>query len=68
LAIVRVREAAGETTYERVIPGIPDTAFRRGAFRGLHPGRRKVAHAAFGSLVDLDLAVQIIQAMSPKRP
>ncbi|WP_254019807.1 Gfo/Idh/MocA family protein, partial [Mesorhizobium escarrei] len=28
-AIVRVREAIGETASERVIPGIPDTAFRR---------------------------------------
>jgi len=51
-AIVRVREAAGEGPSERVIPGAPDTAFRR---EWLHfadcimPGRSRARRCPAGS-------------------
>lgn len=66
---MRVREAAGETASERVIPGIPDTAFRREwqHFADCILVGAKARTPLSGGLADLDLAIQIIQAMPPKR-
>lgn len=64
-AIVTLREAAESGASERVLPGVPDTAFRREwkhfadcILNGATP-RTPLS----GGLADLDLAVAIIQAM-----
>jgi predicted dehydrogenase len=67
-AIVRVHEAAGEGPSERVIPGAPDTSFRREwlHFADCIHGGAKPRTPLSGGLADLDLAIQIIKAMPPK--
>ena len=67
-AVVRLREAAGEGACERVIPGVRDTAFRREWLHFADCIRLGVKPRTplSGGLADLDLAVQIIQAMPPK--
>ena len=68
-ATVRVREATGETASERIIPGIPDTSFRREwrHFADCILAGTTPRTPLSGGLADLDLAVRIIQAMPPKR-
>ncbi|WP_095198998.1 Gfo/Idh/MocA family protein [Mesorhizobium carmichaelinearum] len=68
-AIVHLREAVGDTATERVIPGIPDTSFRREwqHFADCILAGAKPRTPLSGGLADLDLAVQIIQAMPPKK-
>ncbi|MER8445500.1 hypothetical protein NKH52_20135 [Mesorhizobium sp. M1066] len=65
----RPAEAAGETASERVIPGAPDTSFRREwlHFADCILAGVKPRTPLSGGLADLDLAVRIIQAMPPKR-
>ena len=67
-AIVTVREAASSGASERVLPGVPDTAFRREwkhfadcILNGTTP-RTPLS----GGLADLELAVAIIKAMPPR--
>ncbi len=64
-ATVRLREAAGEEPSERVLPGTPDTAFRR---QWLHfidrvRGGRAPLTPLRGGLDDLRLAVDIMHAL-----
>jgi predicted dehydrogenase len=68
-ATVRIREAADAVPAEKVIPGSPDTAFRRewqhfaDCIDNGTPPRSPLA----GGLADLDLAVAIIRAMPERR-
>ncbi len=68
-AVVTLREAAESGASERVLPGVPDTAFRRewkhfaDCILNGTPTRTPLS----GGLADLDLAVAIIKAMPPRR-
>lgn len=67
-AIVKLREAAGSGESERVLPGVPDTSFRREwqHFAACVLNAAKPRTPLSGGLADLDLAVAIIKAMPPK--
>ncbi|MCX5513128.1 gfo/Idh/MocA family oxidoreductase [Kaistia algarum] len=67
-AFVTVKEAVGEAPVETVLPGLPDTAFRR---EWLHFADCILNGATprtplSGGLADLDLAVAIIKALPAK--
>lgn len=68
-ATVRLRETTGEAASERVLPGVPDTSFRREwlHFADCILAGVKPRTPLSGGFADLDLAVRIIQAMPPKR-
>lgn len=67
-AVVHLREAFGEGPSHRLVPGAPDTAFRRewlhlaNCIRSGNPPRTPLADG----LADLELARDIIKAMPPK--
>ncbi|MBB5752924.1 Gfo/Idh/MocA family protein [Prosthecomicrobium pneumaticum] len=67
-AIVHIQEAAGDGPSERIVPGVPDTSFRRewkhfaAAIRSDEPVRSTLE----GGLDDLELALAIVRALPPK--
>ena len=67
-AIVRLREALDSGPSERVIPGVPDTSFRREwkHFADCILQNQAPRTPLAGGLSDLDLAVALIQAMPSK--
>ncbi|CDX29663.1 Oxidoreductase domain protein [Mesorhizobium sp. ORS 3359] len=64
-AIVRLREAAGEGPSERILPGTPETAFRRQwqHFIACVRGEAMPITPLQGGLDDLELAERIIKAL-----
>ncbi|RFZ82529.1 gfo/Idh/MocA family oxidoreductase [Shinella sp. WSJ-2] len=68
-ATVRLREAAGEGPSERILPGTPETAFRRQwrHFIACVKGKAAPITPLQGGLDDLELAERIIRAL-PVRP
>lgn len=64
-ATVRLREAAGEGPSERILPGTPETAFRRQwqHFIACIRGKAKPITPLQGGLDDLELAERIIKAL-----
>ncbi|MBZ9936223.1 Gfo/Idh/MocA family oxidoreductase [Mesorhizobium sp. BR1-1-16] len=67
-AIVKLREAAASGESERILPGVPDTAFRREwkHFADCIQNGTKPRTPLSDGVADLDLAVAIIKAMPPK--
>jgi predicted dehydrogenase len=67
-ALVRLREALVDGPSERVIPGVPDTSFRREwkHFADCILEKKEPRTPLAGGLADLDLAVALIHAMPPK--
>ncbi|MDQ0470491.1 Gfo/Idh/MocA family protein [Labrys wisconsinensis] len=65
-ALVRLRESAGQGPSERLLPGTPDTAFRRQwqHFAACVRGGAAPRTPLRGGLEDLELAVRIVQAMA----
>ena len=68
-AIVHVREAVGDGPSSRIVPGMPDTSFRREwrHFASAIRDRQAVRSPLEGGLADLDLAMAIIKALPPRR-
>jgi predicted dehydrogenase len=67
-ALVRIREAAGEGASERLLPGTPETAFRRQwqhFIACLRAGETPLTPLR-GGLDDLELAVRIIRSLPAK--
>jgi predicted dehydrogenase len=64
-AVVRIREAYGSGPSERVIPGAPDTAFRRELkhFADCILEKKPTRTPLAGGLQDLDLAVALIKSL-----
>ncbi|MBN9550282.1 MAG: Gfo/Idh/MocA family oxidoreductase [Alphaproteobacteria bacterium] len=69
-ATVRLREAAGEGPSERILPGTPETAFRRQwqHFIACIRGEAKPITQLQGGLDDLELAERIIKALPARAP
>jgi predicted dehydrogenase len=67
-AVVRLHEALLDGPSERVIPGVPDTSFRREwkHFADCLLEKKEPRTPLAGGLADLDLAVALIHAMPPK--
>jgi predicted dehydrogenase len=66
-ATVRLREASGQAPSERMLPGTPDTAFRKQwqHFIACMEGKATPLTALQGGLDDLELAARIIRALPP---
>ncbi|QRM40516.1 Gfo/Idh/MocA family oxidoreductase [Rhizobium rhizogenes] len=64
-ATVRLREAAGQSPSERILPGTPDTAFRKQwqHFIACIAGKASPLTPLQGGLDDLELAARIIEAI-----